>query len=209
MKIRPTKQRILDAALRLFNEQGYVHVRLQQIAEAAEMSVGNMAYHYPHKLDILHAIYRELRQGQEALLGEVGLAPVFGNFDYFLRMSFQLQQKHRFFYQDTLELMRESGALRADHQELIQHQQLQLEVLLAFNQARGALAWDGASNPTCRIARQLRRAMDSWFYLQMVEGRDPEDLQAYRRNTWRVMQPYFTETGRQEYESLPKLPQAV
>ena len=207
MKTTPTKQRILDAALLLFNEQGYVHVRLQHIAEAAGMSVGNMAYHYPHKEDILHAIYRQLRHRQEKLLGEINLTPVFENFDYFLRQSFQLQQQYRFFYQDTLELMRESEALKAEHQELIQFQQMQLEVLLTFNQARGALAWNEAANPACRIARQVRRSMDSWLYLQMVEGYKPDDLNAFRKNVWRVVQPYFTEMGWQEFTVMPALSQ--
>ena len=192
-----------------FNERGYVHIRLQHIAEAAEMSVGNMAYHFPHKPDILHALYGQLRQEQEARLGEIGLTPVFGNFDYFLRQSFLLQLKYRFFYQDTLELMRESETLRVEHLQLIEFQHLQLEVLLAYNQARGALEWDTSALPLCRLARQLRRAMDSWFYLQQVEGRQPGDEGAFCSNAWRVLYPWFTEAGLQEYSALKKATQVV
>jgi AcrR family transcriptional regulator len=197
-----TKQRILDAALKRFNEDGYVHVRLHQIAEEAEMSVGNMAYHYPHKHLILEAIYEQLRNAQEELLTALNHTPVFETFDYFTRQSFALQRQYRFFYQDTLELMRESEALKASHQEFIQLQELQLEVFLSFNEARGALDWGTNVGPLCRRARQLRRSMDSWMYLQIVEGRDPGNPEAFCRYAWRPIEPFLSPTGKEEFARL-------
>ena len=41
-----TKERILSAALRLFNSQGTAGVSTNHIAEAAGLSVGNLYYHF-------------------------------------------------------------------------------------------------------------------------------------------------------------------
>lgn len=48
--------RILDAATRLFREQGYEAVKIEAIAEAAEVSIGTIYNYYRNKGDLLVAI---------------------------------------------------------------------------------------------------------------------------------------------------------
>lgn len=201
---RNTKQRILDAALQLFNAEGYVNVRLAQIAEQADMSVGNMAYHFPHKAEILEGIYGELLVEQRQLLADINLAPLFENFDYFLRATYILQKKYIFFYLDTLELIRSSEGLKQVHQEHIQWQRMQLELLLQFNRARAAVGWRANPEEPQRLARHLRQVMDNWHAMQLIEGEPADDFLAYRSCCWSVLQPYFTDIGWKEYGQLKR-----
>ena len=55
-----TKQRIIGVSETLFFEQGIANIRLQQIADAAEISVGNLAYHFKNKDAIVVAVYENL-----------------------------------------------------------------------------------------------------------------------------------------------------
>ena len=55
-----TKQRILEAAVFLFNREGVANVRLQQIADETGISVGNLAYHFKNKEAIVSAVYEYL-----------------------------------------------------------------------------------------------------------------------------------------------------
>src|SRR5215210_4307966 len=61
-----TKERVLGAALRLFNEKGTAAVSTNHIAEAAGISPGNLYYHYRNKEEIIAGLweyrffYREL-----------------------------------------------------------------------------------------------------------------------------------------------------
>ncbi|MCB9289481.1 MAG: TetR/AcrR family transcriptional regulator [Lewinellaceae bacterium] len=206
---RNTKQRILDAALQLFNAEGYVNVRLAQIAGKADMSVGNMAYHYPHKTEILEGIYEELLARQQQLLAEINLAPIFENFDYFLRATFDLQKEYIFFYLDTLELIRTSEKLKRVHREHVQWQRMQLELLLQLNRARGVVDWRPGSDNPRRLSRHLRHVMDSWHSLQLIEGEPADDFGAYRSCSWSVLQPYFTDMGWKEYGQLRAIPGKV
>jgi AcrR family transcriptional regulator len=56
-----TRQRILDAARRLFNERGVHATGVREIARALGMSPGNLAYHFPTKDLLVEAVLRELR----------------------------------------------------------------------------------------------------------------------------------------------------
>ena len=46
-----TRARILTAAAQLFEQQGYRSVSMRAIAAQLGISVGNLTYHFPHKLD--------------------------------------------------------------------------------------------------------------------------------------------------------------
>lgn len=95
--MKPTKQYILDKALTLFNEKGFVNVRLQHIADSAFVSVGHLAYHFKNKDDIILSLYERLKKKQELLLTQCRVLPLFEDIDFMLRSIFQLQQQYLFF----------------------------------------------------------------------------------------------------------------
>ncbi|MEJ2110175.1 MAG: TetR/AcrR family transcriptional regulator [Acidobacteriota bacterium] len=51
-----TKERIIEAAVKLFNERGTKRVTTNHIAEAAGISPGNLYYHFRNKEEIIRAI---------------------------------------------------------------------------------------------------------------------------------------------------------
>ncbi len=55
-----TRQKILDTARALFNEQGLHRVGVRDIARALEISPGNLAYHFATKDDLVSALVSEL-----------------------------------------------------------------------------------------------------------------------------------------------------
>src|SRR5271154_6316006 len=102
--MKPTKQYISDKALTLFNEKGFVNVRLQHIADSAFVSVGHLAYHFKNKEEIILYLYKKLKKKQELMLTEFRVLPLFEDIEFLLRSMFSLQQQFRFFYVDTLEV---------------------------------------------------------------------------------------------------------
>jgi AcrR family transcriptional regulator len=61
MTATPTRRRILDAALELFNRHGYAATSQIEIAAAAAIRQGNLTYHFPTKLDLVAALRDEGR----------------------------------------------------------------------------------------------------------------------------------------------------
>jgi AcrR family transcriptional regulator len=69
---QPTRQRILDIALELFNEQGYDKTSLREIAERLGYTKAALYYHFERKEDILLELHLRLHALGEAALERLG-----------------------------------------------------------------------------------------------------------------------------------------
>ena len=197
-----TRQKILDAAVLCFNREGIANVRLQHMADEALVSVGNMTYHYRNKEAIVEAVWAQLVQKQRDLLAEFRVLPLFEDIDRLLVSTFELQQHYRFFYLDTLEVMRAYPVIQAAHQQHIAWQVVQMEVAIHFNQSRGAFQaaqWDGQFG---QLAHQFWLVTDLWMYRQSVQNHPMDDYDAFRNLLWTLFRPLFTDMGMREFEQL-------
>ena len=195
---KDTKDRILKAALSNFNELGYFNVRLQYIADTANMSVGNMAYHFQHKVELFNIFYKDWRKQLDFLLADIHLTPIFENFDTFLQQTYRMQQQYRFLYIDQLELIRMFPEVKTGYQEYFQNQQDQLDILLALYQARGVIDW--REQKPQLVALKIRRIIDNWLIQQLIEGKTDTSLTEFQAYVWSEIQPYLTSTGQAEFE---------
>lgn len=103
------KQKIIDCALRLFNENGYDRVSLREIADAAGTSIGNLTYHFSHKEDLLAEIQDIFHSNlDEILIDTTGRDDLLSC----LYQSFQHAQARQlsnpFYYHHILDLSKDS-----------------------------------------------------------------------------------------------------
>ena len=197
-----TRQKIIDAAVQCFNNEGIANVRLQHIADASNVSVGNMTYHYRNKEAIVLAVWEQLVERQRELLAEFKVVPLFEDIERLLNSTFSLQQQFRFFYVDTLEVMRAYPNIQTSHHQHMAWQVMQMEWAIRFNQSRGAFQeerWPGQFND---LARQFWLITDLWLYRQRVQNEPLDDLSNFKAMLWALMRPYFTDMGNREFEQL-------
>lgn len=200
--MKKTKNKILDAALKCFNQNGIVNVRLQHIADEAFVSVGNLAYHFQNKEAIALSIYQQLANEQDELLKEYRLVPLFENLDRIIQHSFQLQLKYPFFYLDTLEVIRAYPSIAELHRQRVQTQIQQLYSILEFNVARAALSAPASNGQYKQIAQHIWMAMDFYLTQHKVKSDELPDAGVYRMAIWSLLQPYFTRLGALEYQQM-------
>ena len=61
----PTRDRIVEAALRLFSERGTTAVSMRELADAAGVTVPGLYYHFASKADLIREVYRAQGFAQE------------------------------------------------------------------------------------------------------------------------------------------------
>ena len=204
--MKSTKQKIIGAALKLFNKNGLINTRLQHIADEAFISIGNMAYHYPNKEAIVMTLYKDLEKKQKELLAEYRTVPLFDNMDRLFQKTFLLQQEYIFYYLDALEITRAYPAISSVHRQHIEWQIGQLKNMLEFNVSRGAIITEPAENIYEKLSVQIWMTVDMWPVQQAVRGKPAEGEQVYREAVWALLFPYFTKVGRLEYEQMLEAP---
>ena len=207
-----TKQKILDSAVKLFNQDGLVNVRLQHIADEAFVSVGNMTYHYRTKELIVQAIWEQLVKKQRDLLAEFRIVPLFEDIERQIQSTFQLQQAYIFFYLDTLEVMRAFPQIRDLHRQHIQWQMQQIETMMRFNVSRGAFLvenTEGGRNHDSvgkgtlqQLAQQYWMTSDMWLNRQAILGNDLNNYAAFRDALWALLRPCMTDMGNMEFRQV-------
>jgi AcrR family transcriptional regulator len=116
-----TRDRILNAALVLFNEQGSGAVSTNHIAAAMEISPGNLYYHFRNKEDIIRALFERLfalwdETFQLSSDRALGLA----DFEGLIASNYQLIWDYRFAYREMAALLHNDPDLRAQYQEVRQ-----------------------------------------------------------------------------------------
>lgn len=201
-----TKDKILDAAIRCFNRDGMVNVRLQHIGDEAEyMSVGNLAYHYRTKEHIVRAIWERLAAEQRVLMAEFRVLPLFEDVERYLRSIYSLQQHYLFFYQDTLEVMRAYPTIADAHRQHLAWQVQQILEMLRFNTARGAFQQEPTAGHFSQLAQLITMTTEGWRYHQLILGLPANDFDGFRQTFWALLLPCMTEMGRMEYFQLNAL----
>lgn len=194
-----TKDRILTAALSLFNEKGLVNVRLQHIADACSISVGNLAYHYYSKESIVIAIIKELNKEMSHVLANYTAVPLFEHIDNILEQNFYLQQCYKFFFLDTLEIYRNFDKVKSLSRKYFQQQVIQIEGMFIFNVARGAFVKGKDYN---LLAKTFWMMGHFWMYEQELFESESHFLKDYKKQMWQLLMPYCTELGMLEFQGL-------
>lgn len=200
--MKHTKPHLLGKALHLFNAKGFVNVRLQHIADEGGVSVGHLAYHFTEKKGLVDALYEQLKQAQEVLLYEFRMAHLFEDLDRQLRQIFQCQQAYRFFYLDTLEVLRAYPAIKKKHQQHIAWQVEQIEWMFQFNVDRNTFRPPTREGQYQQLAWLFWMTMDNWLYARQIKGQDHLCEDDFVADLWSLMAPYLTPEAHEELRML-------
>ncbi len=200
--MKHTKTYILDRALKLFNKNGFVNVRLQNIADFGDISVGHLAYHFKQKACIVETLYDQLKEAQEKSLYEFRMAHLFEDINPQLHHIFNCQKKYLFFYLDTLEVLRAYPSIKEKHQQHITWQLQQVEWMVNYNVDRNTFQSPIIQGQYSRLAWLLWMTMDNWMYARQIKGLDHLNEEDFIADIWSLMLPYLTAEAQEELKML-------
>ena len=114
-----TRDKILDAALALFNEQGTAAVSTNHIAAAINISPGNLYYHFRNKEDIIKTLFERLFAAwDQAFQLPADRTPDLADFEAMIAANYRLIWEYRFAYREMAALLRNDPDLHARYLEV-------------------------------------------------------------------------------------------
>ncbi|NJD24223.1 MAG: TetR/AcrR family transcriptional regulator [Betaproteobacteria bacterium] len=201
---RRTRERILETALKLFNDFGEPNVTTTVIADEMGISPGNLYYHYHNKDEIVDALFADYEREIDSLLSAPGSRP-HGTEDIwlYLHLLFETIWKFRFFYRDINDLLMRNRLVETHFQRILAHKEA-----TAVSICEG-LAASGALTATAGEIRALAINMSvvATFWLSFEHARRPRGEPDIGHGVYQVMSlaaPFLTGEARQLLEKLSR-----
>ncbi len=119
---RRTRERILEASLRLFNDFGEPNVTTTVIADDLNISPGNLYYHFHSKDEIVNELFTGFeREINETLASPTRRAANVEDMWLFLHVLFEEIWKYRFLYRDLDDLLSRNRLLEVHFKQILAH----------------------------------------------------------------------------------------
>ena len=117
---RRTRERILETALKLFNDFGEPNVTTTVIADEMDISPGNLYYHFHNKDEIVDALFGDYEKEIEGLFATPA-SRLLGTEDIwlFLHLLFETIWRFRFFYRDINDLLTRNRLVETHFQRIL------------------------------------------------------------------------------------------
>jgi AcrR family transcriptional regulator len=199
-----TRSKVLEAARELFNEQGTGAVSTNHIAAAAEISPGNLYYHFKDKRAIIRALFtRYAAELDNRWAPDEDPGKNVARLGQNLAANAELTWEYRFFQRELLSLLRADAELREGYEVVYQRRLSELRVFAE------QLLWQGMIRAPLppRTIDDLVVAVwlvsEGWQPFLDLTG-DPQDPYQVSRGTDLVMvviEPYLTDEGRRLFEA--------
>ena len=197
-----TKQKILNAAIQLFNEYGLANVRLKQIADKTDISVGNLAYHFRNKEAIVEAVVDDLEGEVMDILSNYRRFPNLMDFDIQLSKYFNFISNYPFYFLDLLEIERTYPEIHTNRQHNAAKMVHQFRNRFDFNEQRGIIKEEPRNGIYDSIANTILTTITFYTPQNMIRGNGQIYESNFKEMIWNQIYPYFTTEGIAEFEQL-------
>jgi AcrR family transcriptional regulator len=193
-----TKERIIETAIRLFNEQGTGAVSTNHIAEALSISPGNLYYHFRNKEEIIRAILERMIARWESLYAfPEERAPQLTDVQQLVTENFWLVWDYRFFYRELSTLVQRDPVLKGRYQQIRRERMAKLEALFQLFVSVPFPRSLQTSTPFTNLAKLCWLISDYWLPFLEIDGELalPEVIEQGVVLYMQLLGPYFSEVG--------------
>lgn len=207
MARRDTRELVLGVSLALFNEFGEPNVTTNHIADEADISPGNLYYHFRSKDDIVLELFKRFLGDFQPLIDIPDDVLLQADDLWFqLHLSFELKGRYRFLYRNLADLdARIPDFSRAMRALIARERRAAWNSLNGLQQA-GVLVIDGLEKE--QLTDSLLLALTYWIpFSELSRPEGLEDGSAQVAAIARVIlmvSPYLRQPERAEFEALAR-----
>jgi AcrR family transcriptional regulator len=184
-----TRQKILAAAKKLFNERGYDAVSIQDIAGALGISKGNLTYHFKKKEHIVEAIITETQGGPPSI------APKnFAELDYFLLNIQQVVQANAYYFWHLTQLAQLSPKIHEKQKKVYRTNVALLTSAFETFLEAGLIRKEEFPGELRRVIDLILLSSIYWLPFCALKQEPAE----FRKHAWSILYPVMTSRGKDE-----------
>lgn len=195
-----TKEKVIEASIKLFNEQGVASTRLQQIADFLGISVGNLAYHFKTKEAIVTSVYEKLFEDFDSILSQYLASPSLLDFDLQAENFYHFFKEYQFYISDLFSQEHPIPEILNRWQGFMNKMICQITKRLQFHVMRGDLTHQDASTYEL-LAETIWITLIFWIPQQNLRKKTIT-LANYKAGIWNNIKPYLTTKGQTELHNL-------
>ncbi len=198
-----TKEKILTAALDLFNSYGVERTTTRHIAKSIAISQGNLHYHYPNRNEVITALFIDFGKKVSAAQrydGEKVLTPteLLGT----MKDNYTIMYQYRFLFKDNEVIWRRIPSFKGEMQNLFGAKKKQIIDLILHYKSEQIFRQDMDEKQVNFLADHFITSISTWLiaieYLPEVSN-PPEYFTQF---TFRMWLPYLTSSSISEWEKI-------
>jgi AcrR family transcriptional regulator len=197
-----TKQKIVESSIKLFNEIGIANVRLQQIADESDISVGNLAYHFKNKESIVKTVHESIIIELTGILSEYRIYPNLIDFDSQLNKFYRFLNRYPFYFLDLIEIERNHPQLNIQSRQFNAKIIQQIRKRFDFDIQRGVIKKESFDGLYDNISLTIWMIISFWKTQQHFASEKTNTEKKFKELIWSQILPHFTDKGKAEFETL-------
>lgn len=194
-----TREKIIQESVYLFNERGISPVTLRDIADRVGISIGNLAYHFKNKDFIIEEIFSIMEIERQKRLSEVQMIPSFDNANRQTLAILKISYKYRFFYLDTLDILRAYPAIAKLHKKQVEDSINYVQAILDYSVGSGNMKPEPYTGCYRRLSETVWSIMQFWLMSEAIRGIKKHSANEARITLWSLVEPHLTEKGRKNF----------
>jgi AcrR family transcriptional regulator len=202
-----TKEKILESALELYNEQGTEVVTIRHIAAELGISHGNVGYHFPSTKDIVRALLKEMKNELDVPLAkfaaqenEVSPEAIYEN----VLAVYTLLEKYRFFLLDFTHIIRSDTLIKSAFRGMMTKRKEQLSLFFQAMRKAGFMRTDVPEVIYERLIKAILIIGFAWLPHRALldDTFKKSKASVYAGIVFSLFVPYLTENGMKKFENV-------
>ena len=195
-----TRIKIIEVSIKLFNQHGIQNVRLQQIADEASMSVGNLAYHFHDKQEILKKIVGTVEGELATTFRTWKNLTHFIDFDNQLSRLYHFLNAYSFYFLDVVDLKRLYPELYEGRQEQIDKFIKNLSEWLEKGVEKELFMKPNRHGQYEAVSKTIWFISAFWMSKKRILEEEEDYELGFKEMIWQQLEPFFAAKGKTEFE---------
>lgn len=198
-----TKEKIIQESVRLFNENGFAHVSLRDIARAIGISQGNLTYHYKTQETLIMAIYERMLEESQTFIMPGGFLTLH-HFEQMMQKFYHYQHEYRFFFIDVVHIARTYPKLGEMYERSVYQRMADGRKLIDYYVESGRMKAEDDYIDYNRLGHTIWMTSAFWLSQREIIHHSVYKEESPLQHLWHLVLPLLTEKGLAEYNEIIK-----